>query len=322
MKQLTVQIKIGSYTFYSVDSIAIASSWKFLADTATITLSRRLLTQGSLSNVDAPDISSVIKVGDAVSIQLGYDFIFEEEFTGHVKAISPNIPVKIECEDAMWLLKQTNYSNAWREVSLNELLKYIMPSDLKFQTPGEINLGKFRIDGVSTFDILNEVQKVYGLVSYFRDKKLIVGFPYQEQSEEIELHLQKNVDDSRSKLFFRRSDQVKLKIKAISIQPDGSKVEVEIGDQDGQLRTLHVPVGLSESETKKVAEEKRQLYTFDGYEGSLTTFGQPYIRHSDNVNIMDDLYKDREGVYRVDTVEVKVGSGGYRRTLTLGNKVN
>lgn len=322
MKQLTLEVTIGQYTFYSVDSISINSSWNFLTDTATIALSRRLLTQGNLSNVDAPNLSSVIKVGDSVSIRLGYDFVLEQEFTGYVKSISPNIPVVIECEDAMWLLKQTNYSNAWRSVSLTELLKYIVPSEIEFKTPGEVNLGKFRIEEVSAFDILKKVREVYGLVSYFRNNKLIVGFPYQEQSKEVDLHLQKNVDDSKSKLAFRRVDQIKLKIKAISIQSDGSKVEIEIGDKEGQLRTFHVPIGLNESETRKIAEEKMQLFTFDGYEGSLTTFGQPYARHSDNVKITDDLYKDREGTYRVDTVEVKVGGEGYRRTLTFGNKVN
>lgn len=321
MKQLTVQITIGSYTFYSIDSVTVASSWNFLADTAEITLSRRLLTQGSLSNVDAPDLSSIIKVGDEVQIDLGYDFVFETEFIGYVKSISPNVPVKIECEDAMWLLKQNSFSNAWRNVSLSELLEFIVPSDIEFKTPGEVNLGKFRIDGVSTFDILKKIREVYGLVSYLRDNKLIVGFPYQEQANEVDLHLQKNVDDLKTKIAFRRADQTKLKFKAISIQNDGSKIEVELGDPNGQLRTIHVPIGLKEDEIRTIAEERMQLYSFDGYEGTITTFGQPYVKHSDHVKITDDLYPDREGIYRIDTVKVRVGAQGYRRTLTLGNKV-
>ncbi len=321
MKQLTIQITIGQYTFYSVDRINIESSWNFLADTATIFLSRRLLAQGSLSNTEAPDLSTVIKVGDKVQIDLGYDFVFETEFIGYVKSISPNIPVKIECEDAMWLLKQNHFSNAWRAVSLEDLLGYIVPSDVVFETTGNANLGKFRIDQVSAFDILKKVREVYGLVSYFRSGRLIVGFPYQEEAKEINLHLQENIDDSKTKLSFRRSDQVKLKFKAISIQNDGTKIEVELGDPKGELRTIHVPIGLKENEIRTVAEERMQLYSFDGYEGTITTFGQPHVRHSDKVRITDDLYPDREGVYRIDTVKVQVGAQGYRRTLTLGNKV-
>jgi hypothetical protein len=321
MKQLTVQISIGQRQFSVIESLSVESSWNFLADKATITLPRRLLTQGSLSNPNAPDLNSIIKVGDKVKIELGYDFVFETEFTGYVKSISPEVPVKIECEDAMWLLKQTNLTNSWRKVSLTELLQYIIPSGIEYEAIGEVNLGKFRVDRVSAFDILKKIREVYGLVSYMRDDKLIIGFPYQEESNNVKLHFQKNVDDKKSNLAFRKADQVKLKFKAISIQPDGSKIEVELGDNDGQVRSLHLPVGLDESEIRKIAEEKMKLFTFDGYEGDITSFGQPYARHSDTVTITDDLYSDREGTYSIDTVKVEVGSGGYRRTLTLGNKV-
>ncbi len=319
MKRTTPQIQIGSYQFNVVDAVTIESSWNFHEDTATITLPRRLLTQGSLSNTTAPDLSSVIKVGDKVKIELGYDFDFETEFEGYVKSISPNIPVIIECEDAMWLLKQTNFKNAWRKVSLRELLQFIVPSGITFETLGEVNLGKFRVDGVSAYDILKKIREIYGLVSYFRGSKLIVSFPYQEQPQNIKINMQE-IDDNQTDLAFRRADQVKLKFKAISIQADGSKIEVELGDDDGQLRTITLPVGLSESEIRKVGEERMKLYKFDGYEGSLVTFGQPWSKHSDTVTITDDLYPDREGTYRIDTVKVDFGGNGYRRALTLGNK--
>lgn len=322
MKQLTVQIQIGQYQFNVVDSVSVSSSWNALEDTATITLPRRLLTQGSLSNTTAPDLSSIMKVGDKVKIELGYDYDFQTEFEGYVKSIAPEVPVKIECEDAMWLLKQTNIKKAWRKVSLNELLQEIVPSDLSFETIGEVNLGKFRVDGVSAYEILKKIREVYGLVSYMRGTKLICGFPYQEQPSKIKVHLQENVDDNQTDLAFRRADQVKVKFKAISIQPDGSKIEVELGDSDGQLRTITLPSGLNESEVRKVGEERMKLYKFDGYEGALVTFGQPWARHSDTVEITDDLYSDREGSYRIDTVKIDFGGNGYRRALTLGNKVN
>lgn len=321
MKRTTPQIQIGSYQFNVVDAVTVESSWNFHEDTATITLPRRLLTQGSLSNTDAPDLSSVIKVGDKVKIELGYDFDFQTEFEGYVKSIAPEVPVKIECEDAMWLLKQTNLKNAWRKVSLSELLQFIVPSGITFETVGEVNLGKFRVDGVSAYDILKKIREVYGLASYMRGTKLVVGFPYQEQPQNIKVNMQE-LDDNQTDLAFRRADQVKVKFKAISIQADGSKIEVELGDSDGQLRTITLPVGLSESEIRKVGEERMKLYKFDGYEGSLITFGEPWSRHSDTVTITDDLYPDREGTYRIDTVKVDFGGNGYRRALTLGNKTN
>lgn len=321
MKKLTIQIKIGKYQFFAVDSIDIKSSWKFQADTATILLSRRLLTEGKLG-AETENLESVVKVGDKVKIEAGYHYQFETEFEGYVKSINPDIPIRIECEDAMWLLKQTNYTQAWRKVSLQELLDFIIPEALSFRTTGAVNLGKFRMNNVSAFDVLKKIQEVYSLVSYVRNNEIVVGFPYQEESQKVALNFQQNIDDSKTKLSFRTETQTKLKFRATSIQKDGSKLEYEFGDEGGELRTITLPVGLSQSDIEQVAEQRAKLYKFDGYDGTLTTFGQPYCQHSDVVELSDDLYPDRAGEYLIDTVQVKISSQGYRRTLTLGNKIS
>lgn len=318
MKELTLDIAIGAYQFFEATAIRIDSSWKFQADTAKITLARILFHQGMLQS--GPETVAQIKVGDPVLIRAGYDYVFQTEFEGYVKSIQPNSPTVIECEDEMWQLKQTNFNRSWRQVELSELLAYIVPEGIPFKATGRIPLGKMRISEVSAFQVLESLQKIYGLVSYFKNGVLYVGFPYQESSQLIQAHMQHNIDFVATQLSYRTSDQVKLKIKAISIQPNGTKVEVEVGDQDGQLRTLHLPIGLNETEAKRVAEEKRSLFTFDGYDGQVTTYGQPFAQHSDRVEITDQFYPNRGGIYRIDAVTVTIGSGGYRRALTLGPK--
>lgn len=321
MKQLTVEINIGSQTFYDTGGIEIERSWTFLADTARVTLSRKLLPAGSFKNSSGVESSKKIKVGTPITIRLGYDFNFETEFEGYIKSIKPNVPVVLECEDAMWLLKQTNYKKSWRKVSLQELLDFIIPPSIQYQTLGAVNLGKMRLSDVSAYDVLKKLDETYKLVSYFKDKVLYVGFPYQQQSKRTAINMQTHTDEIKTTLSYRTEDQIKLQFKAISIQPDGSKVEVELGDKTGHLRTIHLPVGLNEMEVRKVAQEKRKAFTFDGYDGSIVTFGQPVIHHSDIVEITDYNYPDRAGAYRVDTVKVSFGAEGYRRTLTLGSKV-
>jgi hypothetical protein len=321
MRKLTVEITIGQRAFYDVGDVSVESSWSFLADTATIVLARRNFPQGSIRNVSGSDISTKIKVGDAVSIRLGYDYEFETEFEGYIKAIKPNVPLKIECEDAMWLLKQTSYKKAWRKVSLQELLEFIIPPTIQFETFGEVNLGKMRIDGASAYEVLKKVDETYKLVSYFKKGTLYVGFPYQQEAKRVTIRKRDHVDVTKSTLSYRTADQVKLKIKAISLQPNGSKVEVELGDPEGQLRTMHLPIGLNETEAKKIAEEQKKLFKFDGYDGSLTTYGQPFVEHSDIVEIIDYKYPDQQGAYRVDSVKIRFGAEGYRRELALGSKV-
>lgn len=320
MKQITIHITIGKTNFYFVDTITINGSWNYLADTAVITLPRKLFKSGDLAK--SGNQNPLIKTGDPVTIRLGYDFDMYTEFTGYVKSISPNTPVKIECEDEMWLLKQTSYTQAWRSASLKDILDVIIPSSIDVQTTGEVNLGKFRINQVSAFDVLKKIKEVYGLVSYMRGKTLFIGYPYQEKGNKVKLDFQENIDDEQTNLTFRTSDQVKLKFKAISIQSDGSKREVELGDPSGQLRTLHLPVGLNEQEIQAVAEQKMKLYNFDGYQGTVTTFGQPIVRHTDKVEFINNIYPDKEGTYFIDNVQVKLNGQGYRRTLTIGNQTN
>lgn len=321
MKELTIEITIGEHKFYNAADIQIERSWSFLSDTATVVLSRLLFPKGSVKNASGEVTNNKIKVGDPISIRLGYDYVFQTEFEGYIKVIKPNSPVTLECEDAMWLLKQTNYTQSWRKVSLSQLLDFIIPKSMTYETFGEVNLGKMRLDKVSAYDVLKKIDETYKLVSYFKENKLYVGFPYQQEAKRTRVEMQRHVDDEKTTLSYRTADQVKLKFKAISIQKDGSKIEVELGDEDGQLRTMHLPIGLSKAEIKRVAEEQKKLFTFDGYDGSIVTFGQPVIHHSDVVEIVNWDYPDRTGAYRVDTVQVSCGAEGYRRTLTLGNKV-
>lgn len=321
MKRLTVEIRIKDQYFYDTGGVEIERSWKFLADTARVILSRKLLPQGSIKNASGEVLPNKIKIGDPITIRLGYDYNFETEFEGYIESIKPNTPVVLECEDAMWLLKQTSYTKSWRKVTLEELLDFIIPSTTQYQTFGAVNLGKIRLNGVSAYEVLKMLSDTYKLVSYFKNDILYVGFPYQESNKRTTIDMQSHVDEGKSNLSYRTKDQIKLQFKAISIQPNGSKIEVNLGDPSGQLRTLHLPIGLNEAEIRKVAEEKMKTFSFDGYDGSITTFGQPVVHHSEIVEITNYDYPDHEGANRVDTTKVNFGSGGYRRTLTLGNKV-
>lgn len=321
MKQITVHITIGSHDFYVVDEVTIEKSWKFSSDSCTITMPRGLLSQGSLGAVEAPKLDKVLKVGDKVVVRLGYDFEFQTEFEGFVSEISPDIPAKITCMDGMWLLKQTKVSGSWRTIGLTQLLSNIIPSTVQYVVNSEVSLGKFRLDQVAAFEVLKKLKEVYGLVSYFKENILYVGFAYEQTSQRVDFHFQKNLSENQG-LTFEREDNVKISLKAISIQADGSKVEQIVGDQDGGQRTLHLPIGLTAAEVKKLAEEQIKLFRFDGYRGKLSAFGQPYIEHGDIAVLTDDLYPDRAGSYFVDSVNVKFGAGGYRRVLELGNIVS
>ena len=318
MVQLTAQINIGQYIFYFAEQITVESSWQFLSDTATITLPYRLISQGKLSNWKNGDVRQAIKVGNAVEIRLGYNYDNKLVFKGYVTSISPEIPVVIKCQDAMWQLKQTNHTKSFRAVSLAELLKFIMPSDFKYRPTGTINLGKFIINNTSTYDVLAYLKEKYGIVSYFKNNELVVGFPYFDKPTRIPISFQREVASSTG-LVFHTAEDVKILVRAISIQPNGDKVQVEIGDKEGEIHTTHLPVGLSKADCETQGKEQMKRMRFDGFRGDITIFGSPVVEHSDVIELKDSDFPERDGNYRVDTVRIEWGGNGFRRILSLGH---
>lgn len=319
MVQLTVEIGFGADTkLFKVENVTIEKSWKFLADTAKITLPRRAFPDGDIRNFKSAEGTPILFVGAAVTIRLGYDFDFETEFVGFISKINTGTPLVIECEDGMWQLKQNNIKRSYSKITLNDLLTDILPEGVQFSTSGTIQLGKFYIDSVSVYQVLNKISEDYGLYSYFREDKLFVDFAYENpEFERKDLNLRTNVA-SIQRLVYLNKDDISIKVRAISFQSDGSKLETIVGDENGELHTLHFAIGLSESDLQKQAEEKMLEFRFDGYEGEILCFGQPFLEHGDIATLRDDQYPERESGYRVDTVKVDFGMGGYRRTLSLG----
>jgi len=313
MHNMTCDIRIGVFQFDFVHAVRIRKSWKNLTDTAVVELPRNLALNGV-------NIRDQIRRGDEVIINMGYDYNHREVFVGYVREVEPGVPVKIHCEDSMWQLKQTNYKLSWRDVSLQELLEAIItPSGFLFTSLADAQLGPVRLlKEPSAAKVLQMLKERYGLVSYFRGRRLFVGFAYSIEPERIELGFQKNI--VRENLKYKRRDDIELKIRAISIQPDGNKIEEVIGSQTGESHTLHF-YDLDADSLRVEAQEHEKLLRIDGYRGTVTTFGVPYAEHGDIVELTDCDYPERSGRYFIDEVWERFDSFGYRRTLHIGSRV-
>lgn len=307
MKAMTCNIIIGNWEFDYCHKVEIKTSWKTLTDTCTIHLPN---VQGTLD--------TKIKVGDEVIVRLGYDGVLSEDFRGYVARVKPASPMVIECQDEMWKLKQQTVSHSWKSASLEEVLKFLVPH-AQVKVPG-ITLSPFRLDKVTKAQALEKIKEEYGLCVFFRGPELYIGLPYgiDEEPFEFRYHMQKNVASFGS-LEYRRKEDVRVKVKAISLLPNNTKHEVEVGDSDGEQHTLHF-YNLTKEELKQQAEAKIDLLKFDGYKGSFTAFGQPNAQHSGIAKLKDDTYQDRGGDYFIDAVSIAYGPDGYRRELELGKR--
>jgi len=309
MLRLISKITIGNKSFKYVNDLTISSTWKTFTDTATIKIPNRFL-KGKETIVAGSN--NVFKRGDQVKIEIGYFDEMVTEFSGYVSKIKSGSPFEIDCEDAAFLLKQKTISKSWKSVSLKQLIGDIV--DIPFETVSA-ELGAFKVTRVNAVQILAELKKTYGLTSFIRDGKLFVGVPYTGGGKDHEFDFNKNIISSN--LEFVRSDDVKIKVNAISMNPDNTKTEVETGDADGDSRTLTF-YNLTQSELKSAADREIDRLKYSGWRGSFMAFGKPSVQHGDTVTLNDDRFPERNGKYFIEGVEKSFGVNGFRQNIKLG----
>jgi hypothetical protein len=111
MLRLTSDIQVGAFRFRGIVEAAVTSSWDELTDTCTLTIPRKLVWQGKEVSAGADPL---LRRGQSVSVQLGYDDENHPVFQGWVHAVKVQTPVVIECQDDMWRLKQSTLTRSYR----------------------------------------------------------------------------------------------------------------------------------------------------------------------------------------------------------------
>lgn len=319
MQRLTCRILIGSFEFDYVNELEIASTWNEFTDKATIRLPKKLEFNGK------PVINgenALFKRGDAVEIWLGYDDQLNREFVGFVSDVNPSLPIVITAEDFAWKLKQSNITKSYRTVNLQTLLGDILTGEYAIDFEAEdIELGKFRISNANIVEVFEELKKSYGLITFIQDGKLYSGLPYKESlQDEQNYNLEQNVADSSS-LIYSRADDKKIKVKAVSIYPDNTKEEIELGDADGEQKTFNF-YDVPKSELEATAKRELERVKVDGYTGAMTTFGVPFAQHNDAAIIKSEKTPERTGTYLIKGTVVTFGVNGFRRVLSLDKKIS
>jgi hypothetical protein len=325
MFQPQSHIEIGKWAFDYMVSITIDQSIETLTDTCKITIPRKFTWEGKqVAMGDDP----LLKVGDQVTVDLGYDGNLLREFTGYLRTIKSGVPVSLSADDSMWMLKKGSITKNYSKVNLKELLTDILPEGMSFQVPlgeKEVSLGQFRISKASPANILDELKNTYGLYSYFRNidgkQVLYCGLAYwtdHRTEHKFRMGETGNIVNYDN-LEFRNAEDIRLKIKATSILPDNSRIEVEVGDSDGEVRTVF-QYNVSEKELKVYAEKQLEELKFTGYVGNFTAMGAPSVQKGDIATIEGDKYHP-SGSYLIKTVSKTSGLSGYKQTITLDQQL-
>lgn len=323
MRRIVFDITVGRWHFTYANRIEIKRDVEALTETCRITLPRRLRLRERDIFAGA---SRLIKAGDPVTVKCGYGTA-ETVFTGYVSRVEVDTPVVIECQDAMYLLKKTEVQpRSWKSATVSDVVSYIAPQ-VGDTSLVDMSLGTFRVTNKPTAPtaarVLEYICSTYSLRAYFLRGALHVGLAYTTDGARTYDYFfrPRSWSDAiiTSSLKYNEAEDVKVRVKAISIQRDNTRLEAEAGDPGGELRTVHFQ-NMTTEELKAAAEAAVDKLKVAGYTGSFTTFGEPVVQKADRVTLHSD---DRpQGLYTVQAVTYTAGVGvGIRQEITIGSKI-
>ncbi len=329
MFSLTCKIIIGNYKLFSVTDVKIKRSIYSFVDTATITLPASARLQTDAANPPASVLTAAtFQEGDQVEIWLGYDNNLQREFKGFIKRVNAATPCEIECEGYSWQLRRKNILWATEKnktTKLKDLLATLIKgTDIKLsKSIPDMDVQQFSEGNLSGTEALDWIKKNLYLTVYFAEDELYAGLAFIEQPDSA--HVKYEIGGNLVKddqLKFRRAEDVKIQIKAVSFDNHNKPIEGKAGDSSGAIRTIYVQHINTEEKLNKIAESKLGDFRYNGYEGKITGFLEPFALPGYRVILRDDNYKDREGTYLIESTEVKFGTGGGRRTCDIGVKIS
>ncbi len=368
-----------TFTLNFVHECKIHSSWKNLSDTCKLIFPKKIYIQdefgglydlsgqsqvgdnglpqrnmyaGTASNFASPFFLR----GDKVKVSAGYwsspnpNDDMKVIFEGFVARINPKMPLEIECEDNMYLLKQAKVKNqvftGTVESMVQSLITTYAPQLSYKAAPGvSTNIGNFRTMNETFCQILERLRKDYFIESFFRGDKLFASpFAYYSAFTPAATPVFKltsqdaNIIDNGDKLVFTRSDDVRISLKCFSFEKQKitgitnlgvqktqkKRLEAVVGEPDGEIRTAYFwNVGTVEN-LIKMGKARLPRYQYEGFRGSFPTFGDwnpetggALVNHGDIVQIIDRYLPERNGLYFVKSVERIFNMSGYKQEVEL-----
>ena len=318
MYRLSVKIEItGEKTWQLPFATAVEierDTDKLTAD-CKVTLPKKLKWDG--------ESTVPVRRGDAIKVWLGYDDNLQLAFQGFVRDVGFKTPCVLTCEDDMFKLKQAKtQKKAYKSVTIEQLLKD-QQTGYTVKVMGEQALGAYRVTADTVVALLGHLHE-NGIRSFFRYEDgtpvLYCGVLFDRGATVSQVFSTGiNIISDRS-LEQQKAEDMRLRVKVVSLQADNKKkIKVEVGDADGEHRTLHC-YGKTEAEAKAWGEQEIKRLKRDGLTGSLTTFGYKLVDLLDTVGVKID--GNKMGTYQVKKNKIKFGTGGFRQELTLGQRVS
>lgn len=340
------------YEFDFVAEVEIKQTWQDFTDTAKITIPRKLNLEGkSITN----GVDSLFKRGDSVQIWLGYlPTVYDptvdpktyliKEFEGYVTKVKPQLPIEIECEDPMWLLKQFTMTQSFPELTkLQVVLDYISGKykawslkhgytrKLTFKAIdtaiGKLDIGDNAATPIDTFKRLKDHLR---LSTFVRDDVVYCGFAWKDFNKVNNYHFDSDQDIITSDMEYRNRADVPVLIvakmvyagtKGRKVGDKASTLRAIAGDYGGDVLEIPYYGNFTKAQLQKFANDELDKISYDGFYGSLETFGEPSVNYWDRVTLSNGKISDQNGTYLVKQVDKTFGMTGFRQKIQLDIKI-
>lgn len=350
---LNSDISIGQFVNVWVHDVSIKKSIFEYVDKAVIKLPISARIKNKNQNADNTIIKTVqtaeqFKAGDPVEIKLGYNGSLNTEFIGFVRRINFTSPLEVECEGYSYQLRIKTYQKTFKHAQLLDILKYLVEgTDIELDEkniPGFV-IDKLCLTGCNGCQALEEIKKIsHDIVRiFFSGKRLWAGLLYLNATGTVDKYPTKETVKYRlgwnvikdNNLKLRQSDGDVVMIYE-GIKKDGSKETalvngkvhtrakkiVQTSGGVGLHKTVRTTAVTDAGTLKNMALAAQYKFNYDGYEGKITAFLQPYCEPAYMAFIEDLKYPERNGLYNVESVEVSYGMKGARRIVGIGIKLN
>lgn len=326
---ISINSKIGAIYFNYLASCEILTSIDNMTDTATVRFPKKVEWK------DKP-LSSLIRKGDPISIELGYGDELHKVFDGFIRKVGLGIPLELDCEDDMYQLKLEKVApKIYPTLTLRQLLTDYCP--IGFECP-DVNLGQFKIEGETTLArVLDFIRTEYMLSMFIRDGKLFAVLPStligKEKGWNTILLCNEPGNDKQNVITddieYIQADDIKVQIIAKNVLKDNTKIEWKepqnADDKQYEVKTYFCESATSVDDLKKFAKEKLSTVKEDMIKGTVMVFGEPFVQKGDGVKILNPSDKDIDGkefIARGVNYVFNNSGKGYNQVITLGYRIN
>ena len=321
---IEIKTAAGTVKFDAVNAVEIDRSIDRVGSTAKVRIPTSARLVYSDRQTESVQTEKMFRRGDKITVQLGYGDRLREEFAGFISALNYTTPFEFECEGFEYLLRGNVKTKTFAATNLKNVLQYIIAGTgikLDGQIP-ELKMTNYVIPAKLTgVNALQQLKEKYGITVYFAADTLYAGLDFLKNSGRVKYAIGVNTIKS-GELKYRDADDVKIKIKAVGVQKNNTKIEAEVGDRDGQVRTLHFYNVKSKTALETLAKAELSNLKYTGYSGRISAFLEPPATPGMIAELSDPKYPDRGGKYEIRSVKTSFGTGGARRSVEIGKAVS